>query len=110
MIIIILFNAINNDAVISQLFVAAGYTYGPLLGLFAFGMFTKLRVRDRYVIVVCLLAPIISYIINRFSVNLLAGFQFGFLIIALNGFLTFLGLLAISYKEYEVEDEEAATA
>lgn len=109
-ILIIVFNAINNDAVISQLFVAAGYTYGPLLGLFAFGMFTKLRVRDRYVIAVCLLAPIISYLVNRFSATLLAGFQFGFLIIALNGFLTFLGLLAISYKEYEVDDDEAAAA
>lgn len=106
--IILLFNTINNDAVISQLFVAAGYTYGPLLGLFAFGMFTKLRVRDRYVILICLLAPIMSYIVNRFSVALLAGFQFGFLIIALNGLLTFLGLLAISYKEYEVEEEDVS--
>lgn len=101
---ILLFNAISNDAVISQLFVAAGYTYGPLLGLFTFGMVTRLRVRDRYVIPVCLAAPVISFFIDRYSADLLAGFQFGFLIIALNGFLTFLGLLAISYKEYEVED------
>ena len=105
---IIFFKSINNDAVISQLFVAAGYTYGPLLGLFSFGMMTKLRVRDHLVVPVCLAAPIISFFLNKFSAEILAGFEFGFLIIALNGLLTFLGLLAISYREYEVDaiDEE----
>ncbi|MDX1665614.1 MAG: sodium:solute symporter [Saprospiraceae bacterium] len=103
-VIIIAFNAINNEAVISQLFIAAGYTYGPLLGLFSFGLLTRLQVRDRWVLPICLLAPVLAYFINRYSEVLLGGFQFGFLIILLNGLLTFLGLLAISYREYEIEE------
>lgn len=121
LIVILIFNALNNDAVIKQLFTAAGYTYGPLLGLFTFGMFTDLKVREvldmnvyswgsrlpkrlqrvNLVVLVCLLAPVVAYFIDHFSADLLYGFEFGFLIIALNGFLTFLGLLAISYHDYE---------
>ena len=94
--VIIVFNALNNDAVINKLFEFAGYTYGPLLGLFAFGILTNFKIRDPWVILICILAPIISYIINMNSEAWLGGFTFGFLIIVLNGFLTFLGLLAIS--------------
>lgn len=99
--VILLFNAVNDDAVISKLFEVAGYTYGPLLGLFAFGMLTRLQIRDHLVIIVCIAAPVISYLLNRFSDLLLGGFELGFLIIALNGLLTFLGLLAISYRDYQ---------
>ncbi|MCP3928415.1 MAG: sodium:solute symporter [Bacteroidetes bacterium] len=108
LLIIIVFNSINNDAVISQLFIAAGYTYGPLLGLFSFGMLTKLKVRHKWVIPVCIVAPILSYIINTFSSILLSGFQFGFLIVALNGLLTFLGLWLISYTDYEEVVQDAS--
>jgi Na+/proline symporter len=106
LLVILVFNALNNDAVIKQLFIAAGYTYGPLLGLFTFGMFTSLKLRERYgrinlVLLVCVAAPIASFILDTYSAELFFGFQFGFLIIALNGFLTFLGLLAISYHDYE---------
>ncbi|MGH1436639.1 MAG: sodium:solute symporter [Lewinella sp.] len=121
LIVILIFNALNNDAVIKQLFTAAGYTYGPLLGLFTFGMTTNLKIREvldlksfswggklppflqkvNLVILVCLLAPCLSFVIDSYSADLLYGFEFGFLIIALNGFLTFLGLLAISYHDYE---------
>ena len=104
---IIGFNQINDDAVISKLFEWAGYTYGPILGLFSFALFTRLKVRDRLVVPVCILAPIMSYLLNRYSSELLYGFEFGFLIIALNGLLTFIGLLAISYKEYEVVEGDA---
>ncbi len=106
-IIIVVFNAVSNDAVITELFRAASYTYGPLLGLFAFGLLTPLKVREKLVIPVCLLAPVISYIVDVNSARYLFGFQFGYTILALNGLLTFLGLLAISYKEYEVETYEA---
>ncbi len=101
---IVIFNALNNDAVITQLFRAASYTYGPLLGLFTFGLLTRLKVREYLVIPVCILAPVISYLIDVYSPVYLYGFQFGYTILALNGFLTFLGLLAISYREYEVVD------
>ena len=69
----------------------AGYTYGPLLGLYAFGLFTKLKVKDKLVPIVAILSPVLSYFI---SVNSLKwfGFEFGFFILILNGFLTFLGL------------------
>ncbi|RMF04420.1 MAG: sodium:solute symporter [Bacteroidetes bacterium] len=106
LIVILIFNALNNEAVIKQLFVAAGYTYGPLLGLFCFGMFTSLKLREYYgkvnlVGLVCLAAPLLSFVLDTYSADLFFGFQFGFLTIALNGFLTFLGLLAISYHDYE---------
>lgn len=94
--LIMLVNSLNNDAIISQLFVAAGYTYGPLLGLFAFSLATRRTVKDQWVILVCIAAPIMSYVLNTNSEVLFAGFQFGFLIIALNGLLTFGGLWLIS--------------
>ncbi len=96
LVIIVVFNALNNKDVISQLFKAAGYTYGPLLGLFTFGLFTRRVVAMRWVIPVCIAAPILSYVINANSADWLYGFQFGFLIIALNGLLTFAGLWLIS--------------
>ncbi len=96
--VILIFNAINDDSVINSIFRAAGYTYGPLLALFAFGILTKRGVIDKYVLPICVLSPIISYVINENSVNWLNGFQFGFFILVLNGFLTFMGLLAISKK------------
>lgn len=101
--VILAFNAINNEAVITSLFKVAGYTYGPLLGLYSFGILTKLKVRDNLVIPICIAAPVISYLTDTYSSQILYGFEFGFLIIALNGLLTFLGLLAISYREYETE-------
>ncbi len=96
--IILLFEAINNESVVSAVFTAAGYTYGPLLGLFAFGLLTKLPVRDQYVPIVCLLSAVLCYIINANSEAWLGGYKFGFEILILNGFLTFVGLLMLSKK------------
>jgi len=89
---------IKDESVIAKLFVFAGYTYGPLLGLYAFGLFTKLKVKDKLVPVVAILSPVLSYFI---SVNSLKwfGFEFGFFILILNGFLTFLGLILIYRKQ-----------
>jgi len=104
-VVIMAFRLIDDTAVINSLFKAAGYTYGPLLGLFAFGLFTRLRVRETIqlgsvqvpaLLLVCLLAPIISMVVDAYSAELLRGFQFGFLILAFNGLLTFLGLVALS--------------
>ncbi len=96
--VIVIFKALNNDAIINELFTAAGYTYGPLLGLFSFGMLTKRLVKDQYVWIICLAAPVLAYMINANSATLLGGFQFGFLIVALNGALTFLGLWVLSRR------------
>jgi len=98
-IIILIFNSLNDGAVINKLMEWAGYTYGPILGLFTFGIFTKRKVRDNWVIPIALASPILSYIINKNSEAWFGGFKLGFLIIALNGFLTFMGLLAISKKK-----------
>ncbi len=95
-IIILLFQLINKGSVINELFRAAGYTYGPLLGLFAFGMLTRRKLRDRYALLICLLAPLLSYVLNVYSKAWFNGLTFGFLILAVNGVLTFAGLWAIS--------------
>ncbi|MFL1011323.1 sodium:solute symporter [Flavisericum labens] len=100
-IVIILFDAIFKDvSVIWELFKAAGYTYGPLLGLFAFGIFTKQQLKDKYVWIIAIVAPILSYLINEYSVDLLNGYQIGFEILIINGLLTFLGLILIRRKQH----------
>jgi Na+/proline symporter len=94
-VVIIIFKSLNNEAVISSVFKAAGYTYGPLLGLYAFGLFTKFKVRDWGVPFVCILSPILSYLLNIYSEELFSGYKFGFEILIVNGGLTFLGLLIL---------------
>lgn len=93
--IIVIFKAINNDSVISAVFTIAGYTYGPLLGLYAFGMFTRIKVRDKLVPVVAIISPVISYIISANSVSWFNGYRFGFELLIVNGLLMFIGLLLI---------------
>ncbi|QED37628.1 sodium:solute symporter [Antarcticibacterium arcticum] len=91
--------AIQDKSVINKLFEFAGYTYGPLLALYSFGLFTKWQVRDKLVPWIAVASPILSYLI---SINSLAwfGFEFGFFILILNGFLTFLGLILIRRKHH----------
>ena len=75
----------------------AGYTYGPLLGLFAFGIFTKRRLPERWTVTaVCLLAPVICYLISNHAAAWFGGFQIGIELLLVNGVLTFLGLWVIS--------------
>ncbi|WP_028374719.1 sodium:solute symporter [Leeuwenhoekiella sp. MAR_2009_132] len=85
---------IADESVIAKLFVFAGYTYGPLLGLYAFGLFTKWNVKDKIVPLVCVAAPILAYTISELTLKYL-DFEFGFFILILNGLLTFLGLVSI---------------
>jgi len=92
---IISFRIINNQAVIAQLFTFAGFTYGPLLGLYAFGMFTKFKVYDRFIPIVAIAAPVISYFFSHYSEQLFNGYQVGFELLIINGALTFLGLFMI---------------
>ncbi|HHP7240374.1 MAG TPA: sodium:solute symporter [Cyclobacteriaceae bacterium] len=93
--VILGFNAINNQSVINSIFIAAGYTYGPLLGIFSFGLFTNYSVKDRFVPLVCLLSPLLSFLINVYSEKLFFGYQFGFEVLILNGLITFIGLFII---------------
>jgi solute:Na+ symporter, SSS family len=97
-IIIYIFRFVNDEAVISSLFKAAGYTYGPLLGLFSFGLFTNRSIKGIGVPIVAILAPVLSYVLNIYSKQLFNGYVFGFEILILNGFFTYLGLWIISKK------------
>ena len=99
LLVILAFNALNDESVVTAVFTAAGYTYGPLLGLYGFGMLTKWQVRDRFVPVVCVLSPVICYVVNKNSKEWLNGYQFGFEILILNGLLTFAGLLMLSTRK-----------
>ncbi|WP_370100495.1 sodium:solute symporter [Xanthomarina gelatinilytica] len=90
---------IKDESVIAKLFVFAGYTYGPLLGLYAFGLFTKWQVKDKLVPVIAILSPVLSYIISVNSSKWF-GFEFGFFILILNGLLTYLGLILIRRKQH----------
>ena len=90
---------IANDSVIAKIFQFAGYTYGPLLGLYAFGLFTKLNVKDKLVPYICVIAPVLTYLISDYSKTNL-GFDFGFFVLILNGFLTFIGLLSIKESKH----------
>jgi len=83
--VILVFKSINDDSVISALFKVAGYTYGPLLGMYAFGLFTKLSVKDNWVPLVAILSPVACYIIQLYI-------PFGFELLILNGAITFTGL------------------
>ncbi|GGF19451.1 sodium:solute symporter [Hymenobacter cavernae] len=95
-VIILIFKAINDQSVITAVFKAAGYTYGPLLGLYSFGLFSRRSLHDRLVPYICLACPILTFIINANSKAWFGGYEFGFEILILNGLMTFLGLLAIS--------------
>jgi len=93
---IMVFRTVNDEAIIDKLFTIAGYTYGPLLGLYAFGLFTKRGVNDRITPFVAILSPVICFFLSRYSVQLLNGYKFGFELILLNGFLMYSGLLIFS--------------
>jgi len=95
MIVILIFRALNNEAVINAIYTAAGYTYGPLLGLFAFGLFTKFAVKDGYVWIVAILSPVLCYFLSMYSEILFNGYKFGFELLILNGLLTFTGLFIL---------------
>lgn len=96
--VILLFNAINDRSVISSLFTIAGYTYGPLLGMFAFGLLTKYKVNDRFVPLIAILSPAICYVLSVYDTQWFMGYDFGFELLLVNGFLTFTGLFIVNKK------------
>lgn len=91
---IMIFQSISNDAVVWEIFRAAGYTYGPLLGLYAFGIYTGIRVNDKAIPWICILSPVLSYTIAKLS-PIYLGYSFGLELLVLNGFLTFVGLFLV---------------
>ncbi|WP_313377173.1 sodium:solute symporter [Chishuiella sp.] len=100
-VLIMIFKIINNKSIVYLVMEIAGYTYGPLLGLFAFGILTKRNIYKKYAIVtVAVLAPLFTYIINE-SVTNFTDYRIGVELIVVNGLLTFLGLYAVSTKQLQ---------
>lgn len=95
---ILLFRAINNESIVIAVFRVAGYTYGPILGLFIFGMYSKRIVKDIWVPVVGVIAPVLCYFISKYSEILFNGYEFGFELLILNGVFTMIGLFIFSQK------------
>ena len=98
LLVILVFRALNSKAIIDTILMIASFTYGPLLGLFAFGIFTKKIIIDKYVWIISIVAPLICYILSENAVNWFAGYKFGYELLLLNGLLTFLGLSFITIK------------
>lgn len=96
--VILLFRWINDQSVINSVFIIAGYTYGPLLGLYAFGLFTKWQVQDKVVPYLAVAAPLLAYLISANSESLLWGYKFGFEVLILNGLLMFVGMTIFRKK------------
>jgi len=95
---VLIFSTLSDKAVIDKLFTIAGYTYGPLLGLYSFGLFTKRKVTDRLTPFIAIISPLLCYLLSRYSEGLFNGYKFGFELLLLNGLLTFTGLLIFSSK------------
>jgi Na+/proline symporter len=98
-VVILIFNRMNNKEVITAIFDLAGYTYGPLLGLFTFGLYLKRPVMDRFVPIVCIIAPILTYYINNHSEEWFNGYKFGFERLIINGLITFIGLWLLTDRK-----------
>jgi solute:Na+ symporter, SSS family len=98
---ILIFRSLNDKAVIDKLFTIAGYTYGPLLGMFSFGLFTKRRALDKITPFIAVSSPVICFFLSKYSVELFNGYKFGFELLLLNGFITFLGIWIFSSRKSE---------
>jgi Na+/proline symporter len=95
-IVMIIYRLIDNPIIINAVFKVAGYTYGPLLGLYAFGMLTKINTNDRWIPAICIISPVICFVINTYSEQWFWGYKFGFELLILNALLTFTGLIIAS--------------
>ncbi|MDQ0780399.1 sodium:solute symporter [Chryseobacterium sp. W4I1] len=98
LIMVVIFKVINDNSMIGLILKLAGFTYGPLLGLFAFGIFTKYKVNDKLVPYVCIAAPVISFFIDKYQENIFGDFKIGLELLIINGLLTFIGLWLIRKK------------
>ncbi len=99
LLVIILFRSLNDRAVIDKLFTIAGYTYGPLLGLYSFGLFSKRSLRDRLVPIVAIASPVICFLLSENSSQLFNGYKPGFELIIINGMITYFGLFILSHEK-----------
>lgn len=96
--VIVVFNEVNDSSVVNAVFKVAGFTYGPLLGLFTFGLLSGRKVRDKLVPVVCLISPVICVILDINSTIWFNGYKFGFEILLVNAAITCFGLFLLSLR------------
>ena len=101
-VVIFIFGILNNKTVIDAVYTIASYTYGPIVGMFAFGVAMKQRVRDKYIPIVAILSPVFCYVIQQNSERWFNGYQFSYELLLINALFTFLGLWALSYREFRV--------
>lgn len=97
-VVIFIFNLLNNTSVIDAVYTLASYTYGPILGLFAFGIFVKAQVRDRYIPLVAIASPVLCFILDRNSQVWFGGYSFSYELLIMNALFTFIGLLLLIKK------------
>lgn len=98
LVVISFYKFLNNDSVIKELFKVAGYTYGPLLGMFSFGILSKRKVFAKLLPIVVLLSPLLTFLLNEFSEELFFGYKFGFELLIINGVITIFGLTLVSRR------------
>jgi Na+/proline symporter len=96
---VMIYKWVDNPSMINVILKVAGYTYGPLLGLFTFGILTKRQVNDRLVPYIAIAAPLVCFVIDKYQKTLLPGFEIGLELLVINGMLTFIGLWMISKKQ-----------
>jgi SSS family solute:Na+ symporter len=96
---VMMFSVLNDKAVIDKLFTIAGYTYGPLLGLYSFGLFTRRSVNDKVTPFIAVFSPVACFFLSKYSVELFNGYKFGFELLLLNGLITYTGLLIFSRRQ-----------
>ncbi|MFN8248870.1 MAG: sodium:solute symporter [Ferruginibacter sp.] len=99
LVFVMIFYKVNDPSMIGVILKVAAYTYGPLLGLFTFGILTRRQVHDKLAPVVCIASPLICFLLDKFQQEIFGGFQIGSELLIINGAITFLGLLIISKKE-----------
>ena len=102
LIVIMIFRSINDQSAVAALFTAANYTYGPLLGLFFYGIFTKRMPLDKFIPYVAIAAPVICYVLEHY-IDSKYGFSFGFALLPVNGIITAIGLVLLPHKELPLE-------
>ena len=102
MLFIIAFKAINSTSVIDAIYILCSYTYGPLLGLFAFSLLTRRQVNDRWSPWICIASPLICFVIDNMT-SQLTGYKFGYELLMLNGGLTFAGLALSSASQFNMK-------
>ena len=96
---IFVFNLLNNTSVIDAVYILASYTYGPILGLFAFGIFMKQQVRDKYIPLVAIASPVLCFILQKNSEAWFGGYQFSYELLIFNALFTFIGLCLLIRKD-----------